>query len=157
VLILDLHMPGLSGSDVIRELRASGAETPIIVSSASVDKATEAAVRAVGANGFVPKPSPDFVVLDAIAKATGVALVDEAPHVLGAMETPRPTPAPSPEALRALPADLRARLTAAVRGAQAARIAEIGAEIASHDAAAAAFVRDMADQFRYGAILEALE
>jgi PAS domain S-box-containing protein len=154
LMILDLHMPGMSGLDVILEIRASGSSTPIIVSSASVDKRTEASVLAAGANAFLAKPSPDHVVLSEVARAIGVALVDEP-------ATPRPAntvPATlTPEVVMTIPRELRERLSDAARKAQPARLAELATELEQHDEGAAACVRELTEQFRYGGLIEALK
>lgn len=59
VAFLDLHMPRISGWDVLRELQRSPPPHPtprVVVLSATADTNAAAAVRAAGAAGFVSKP-----------------------------------------------------------------------------------------------------
>lgn len=60
VIVLDLMLPGVSGLDILRELRGdpATATTPVAVISAWSD--VEAHALEAGANQFVPKPfEPD--------------------------------------------------------------------------------------------------
>ena len=55
-LILDVHLPGMTGVDLQHQLRESGSELPIILISCQADEQTaERALRA-GAIGFFRKP-----------------------------------------------------------------------------------------------------
>ena len=56
VILLDAMMPNKSGVDALRELRASGDETPVLIISAHLDAQQPERMRAIGANGCVPKP-----------------------------------------------------------------------------------------------------
>jgi two-component system, LuxR family, response regulator FixJ len=68
-LVLDVRMPGLSGLDLQEELRARGAEIPVIVITGYGD--VPMAVRAMksGATEFLQKPVSDQVLLDHIQSA----------------------------------------------------------------------------------------
>ncbi|MGZ5374861.1 MAG: response regulator transcription factor [Solirubrobacterales bacterium] len=56
LVLLDAMMPGKSGIEALRELRASGDRTPVlIVSASSFADEPEQALQA-GADGCVPKP-----------------------------------------------------------------------------------------------------
>jgi len=64
--ILDLHMPGMTGIDVIRRLRAAGCPTKIMILSISrEDKPVIEALRA-GADAYLLKDGPARHLLDAI-------------------------------------------------------------------------------------------
>jgi DNA-binding NtrC family response regulator len=65
VVLLDLAMPGLSGFDVLKALRAEGATCDVVVLTAH--GSVEAAVQAIreGATDFLQKPA-DFGVLQAL-------------------------------------------------------------------------------------------
>jgi CheY-like chemotaxis protein len=56
--ILDIVMPGASGLDVVRELRAmpETEEVPILLLSASVNEADVERGLALGANAYLRKP-----------------------------------------------------------------------------------------------------
>jgi DNA-binding NarL/FixJ family response regulator len=64
--ILDLHMPGMTGIEVIRRLRAAGCPTKIMILSISrEDKPVIEALRA-GADAYLLKDGPARHLLDAI-------------------------------------------------------------------------------------------
>jgi len=64
LVLLDKHMPGMTGGEVIRTLRAEfGGEIPILILSG--DRVSESELRGLGADGAVQKP---FDVAALIAK-----------------------------------------------------------------------------------------
>lgn len=66
LLLLDLTMPGHSGSELIREIRASHAALPIlVVTMHNSPPIVRAALRA-GANGYVTKDSDPELLVDAM-------------------------------------------------------------------------------------------
>ncbi|MBP6691110.1 MAG: response regulator [Xanthomonadales bacterium] len=74
VVIVDLHMPGISGLDVIlqaRVMEAGRAQTPFIVLSADATAEARHACEAAGAASFLLKPVVVTKLLDAIANACG--------------------------------------------------------------------------------------
>ena len=54
--MLDLGLPGLSGLDVIRRLRAEGSAVPIIVLTSRADEAGKVEALDLGADDYVTKP-----------------------------------------------------------------------------------------------------
>jgi DNA-binding NarL/FixJ family response regulator len=64
--IVDMHMPGLTGCEVIRRLRAGGCTSKLIVLSISRDEATVQEALRAGANGYLLKDGPSRHLLDAI-------------------------------------------------------------------------------------------
>jgi len=68
VILLDLMLPGLSGYEVAKRLRASGDWTPILVVSAKDGEYDEADALDYGADDFLAKPF-SFVVLLARLRA----------------------------------------------------------------------------------------
>ncbi len=56
LILLDAMMPRKSGVDALRELRAAGDRTPILVISAHLDAQEPERMIALGADGCVPKP-----------------------------------------------------------------------------------------------------
>lgn len=59
IMLLDIHMPGMSGIDVVKQLRGSGGETrnlPVIALTADVYSRRPAEYVALGFNDFVSKP-----------------------------------------------------------------------------------------------------
>ena len=68
-LLLDLHMPGISGLELLRLLRGRGMKRPVIVISGRRDPAQDAEVWAAGASALLSKPFDDQQLLDLIAQA----------------------------------------------------------------------------------------
>ena len=56
LLILDLGLPGLSGFEVIRQMRQAGSATPIIVLSSRTDESGKVTALDMGADDYVTKP-----------------------------------------------------------------------------------------------------
>ena len=58
LVLMDIHLPGISGLDAIREIRrdAEIAGTPVIAVTASVMGNVREKIRAAGFDGFEPKP-----------------------------------------------------------------------------------------------------
>ena len=56
LILLDLSLPEVDGLEALRELRASGADMPIIVVSGYDDDTTRDQAQQAGANGYVTKP-----------------------------------------------------------------------------------------------------
>ena len=66
LVLLDLHLPGLSGVPALREWRRRFPAVPVVVISASEEQAAVLAAMAAGAAGFIPKSSPSDVMLSAL-------------------------------------------------------------------------------------------
>jgi DNA-binding response OmpR family regulator len=56
LILVDLRMPGLSGVDVCKRLRASGSSIPVIVLSAVGDEIDKVLLLEIGADDYVVKP-----------------------------------------------------------------------------------------------------
>src|SRR5271157_5050613 len=65
--ILDLNMPGISGIEVIRRLRASGCAVKLLILSISREEATVMEALRAGADAYLLKDGPSRHLLDAIA------------------------------------------------------------------------------------------
>jgi len=70
--IVDLHMPGVSGLDLLRELRVmeagGGKRTPVIVLTADVTPDAIQRCAQAGARAFLPKPLVAVRLLDTLAE-----------------------------------------------------------------------------------------
>lgn len=66
LVILDLNMPGSSGIDALKLWRNRHPDVPVVVLSSASDRATVLAAIGAGAAGFVPKSSPNDVMIGAI-------------------------------------------------------------------------------------------
>lgn len=56
ILLLDAMMPRKSGIDAVRELRAGGVETPVLIVSAHQDEMDAGAATDVEVSGYITKP-----------------------------------------------------------------------------------------------------
>jgi DNA-binding response OmpR family regulator len=56
ILLLDAMMPRKSGIDALRELRAAGVDTPVLIVSAHQDQMDAGAATDVEVSGYVTKP-----------------------------------------------------------------------------------------------------
>jgi DNA-binding NarL/FixJ family response regulator len=66
LVLLDLTLPGARGLDLLAELRRDRPLLPIVVLSATHDRATVGAAIAAGARGFIAKTASPEELLDAI-------------------------------------------------------------------------------------------
>lgn len=66
LVLLDLAVPGAHGLDLLAELRRTRPRLPIVVLSATHDRATVGAALAAGARGFIAKTANPVSMLDAV-------------------------------------------------------------------------------------------
>ena len=69
-LLLDLHMPGINGFDVLEAFRSRQIPVPVIVITAHDQPGAAERVRALGASAYLKKPVDRDALLSAIAAAT---------------------------------------------------------------------------------------
>src|SRR5262245_19896356 len=70
VALVDYHMPGLSGLDVIRGLRKAHEDVKVIVLTGDTDEAVMAGAIAEGAVGYITKHQAIREVVEAVRKAS---------------------------------------------------------------------------------------
>ena len=68
-ILLDLHMPEVSGFDVLETFQSSHNHTPVIVITAHDEAGTAERVRSLGAQGYLKKPVDRDALLSAINAA----------------------------------------------------------------------------------------
>ena len=68
LLLLDLHMPGGSGMEVIRRLQGADDAPPVVVLTAGVDDSSLMEARALGVRGMVLKNSDPAYLLECLDK-----------------------------------------------------------------------------------------
>ena len=68
-LILDVHLPGMSGIELLETMRRRGDMLPVIVISGRIDTTTRNRARAAGALAVVEKPYQVEEVLDLVRLA----------------------------------------------------------------------------------------
>lgn len=67
LVLLDLHLPGIDGTEVARQFRAQQDRPRLIIVSASVFGIESTNVAETGGDAFVPKPVDETILLAAIA------------------------------------------------------------------------------------------
>jgi FixJ family two-component response regulator len=70
-VVLDLHMPVMSGFDVQRKLRLSGETIPVVIVTGHDTPESESRAFREGAVAYLRKPVDDHEILDAVADAVG--------------------------------------------------------------------------------------
>ena len=68
-LVLDVHLPGMSGLDLLGQLRDERRSIPTVLVSARVDHNQRARGSALGALAFFPKPFSETALLNVIRAA----------------------------------------------------------------------------------------
>jgi two-component system response regulator MprA len=71
VLLLDAMMPRKSGIEALRELRAEGVDTPVLIVSAHQDEMDASAASGAEVSGYVTKPIDFEALFKRIAELTG--------------------------------------------------------------------------------------
>ena len=84
ILITDYKMPGMTGLELAREVRARGFSLPILLLSSDAGPSLEAAVAQLGHAGWLAKPFYIDGLRAAIERLVTAAKLDES-------ETPRPS------------------------------------------------------------------
>jgi two-component system, OmpR family, alkaline phosphatase synthesis response regulator PhoP len=70
ILLLDAMMPRKSGIDALRELRADGIDTPVLIVSAHQDEMDAGAATDVEVSGYITKPIDFERLFSRIAELT---------------------------------------------------------------------------------------
>jgi DNA-binding NarL/FixJ family response regulator len=68
LVILDLHMPGLSGSELVSAMRAAAPDARILVLTGSLERRTVRDVLAAGADGYVLKEDETEELVSALRR-----------------------------------------------------------------------------------------
>jgi DNA-binding response OmpR family regulator len=71
ILLLDAMMPGKSGIDALRELRAAGIESPVLIVSAHTEGDNGADHADLSIDGYISKPIDFDQLFAKIAELTG--------------------------------------------------------------------------------------
>ncbi|SNT43184.1 two-component system, LuxR family, response regulator FixJ [Tardiphaga sp. OK246] len=77
-VVSDIRMPGMSGLDLVRRLKADGVACPVIAITGHGDVALAVEAMKAGAADFIEKPFDDEALLSAIRSAMAAKLVDGA-------------------------------------------------------------------------------
>jgi FixJ family two-component response regulator len=68
-LVLDIHLPGMSGFDLYRRLALADNELPAIFITAHDEPAAREEAERLGARSYLPKPFSGRALLEAITRA----------------------------------------------------------------------------------------
>jgi two-component system cell cycle response regulator DivK len=66
LILMDIGLPGLSGLDAVRAIRATGSAVPIIAVSSRVMPGDKERALAAGCDDFMAKPIDDLVLVDMV-------------------------------------------------------------------------------------------
>jgi CheY-like chemotaxis protein len=64
VVLIDMHMPGMSGADVVHEIHTLAPSVPIIAMSAAITDEKEKQFLAAGCCACIPKPLDTLRMVD---------------------------------------------------------------------------------------------
>ena len=122
--ILDLHMPGMTGIEVVRKLRLAGCLAKSIILSISREEHTVLEALRAGADGYLLKDGPTRHLLDAMSfiRDGGVYV---SPLLRGAGMFARPEKSPSDDPVGRLSAREMEVFSYLVKGLRAKDIAEL--------------------------------
>ena len=68
-VVLDLHMPVMSGQELLRQIRRQSARLPVVIITAHDTAATRDECISAGAAAYLRKPLDDRLLLNAISAA----------------------------------------------------------------------------------------
>jgi CheY-like chemotaxis protein len=152
-------MPGISGLETVRRLRAGGSTAVIFAVTASGLADAETEARNAGVDDFVRKPYREADLLATIGERLGVRYIysssdqraDRAHAVAAAI------PSALSRALSGLPASLVDQLRDAAIQGRVKRLERLADEAGLYSESAAAEIRAFAADFRYEALVAALD
>lgn len=73
-LLLDVHMPEMTGREVLEEIRVASSKIPVVLMTGRYDVDFADRALAAGASAFLRKPFSDRELFDAIGEATGSSI-----------------------------------------------------------------------------------
>jgi two-component system response regulator CpxR len=85
LIVLDVMLPGLSGFEVLRQLRESGSNTPILMLTARGDDVDRIVGLEMGADDYLPKPfNPRELLarIKAVLRRTAEAAEEDVPELV---------------------------------------------------------------------------
>jgi CheY-like chemotaxis protein len=158
LILMDLRMPVMDGREATRRIKSSptGKETAIIVLTASSFEDGRKDMASMGVDGYIRKPFRESELFENLARCLNLKYVyaEEAADLLPQQSAAMA--APSVEALSHLPGSLVQDLRAAASAANLKSLLTLIGQVETHDAQAAAGLRELAARYDYEAILEVL-
>jgi CheY-like chemotaxis protein len=158
-ILMDVRMPGTSGLEAIRRLRALEPQrrVHIIAVSASAFEDDRGQALAVGASDFLGKPFRESELLEKLRAGLGIEYVYLAGTPREAAEPGGPDDAPAGPGRLLLPAKTVEQLRQAAASADYGRIIEILDAMAGTALEAATTLREIVERFDYPGLLDRIE
>jgi len=152
---MDVRLPMMSGLEVARCIRAldGGRSVTIVALTASAFTEQRQEVLAAGMDDFVRKPYQPREIFECMGRHLGARYL----YRDGSVPAGEPASALLPDALAALPPELRGNLKEALISLDVARIAGLIGQVSEQDAVLGTMLVRCADKFAYTAILNGLE
>jgi len=148
---MDMRMPGMSGYDAVRRIRASEAEwhrVPIIAVTASVFEDQRQEILELGVNGYIRKPFRVEELFEAIEGCLGVRYLYEEETAPASAAGTAPEGFPNE-----LPTELRQLMIDAAASADLDLLLELIARGEQLSPPFAARLRNLATAYRYDELL----
>ncbi|MBV1902510.1 MAG: response regulator [Marinosulfonomonas sp.] len=70
-LVIDVHMPGMNGLELIERLNDAGVGIPVVLISGNMDDATEKLARRLGVTHLLRKPVPGATLIKIVKGIVG--------------------------------------------------------------------------------------
>ena len=70
-IILDIHLAGMAGIELLSRLTRLGPRIPVVLVTASDSEVTRRAAMAAGCDAYLQKPFPSSLLMKALAEAVG--------------------------------------------------------------------------------------
>lgn len=121
LLVLDLGMPGVTGSRWIRALRDAHPDLHIIVMTANQDTHTRDAVLATGVEAYLLKQGETQTLLDAVNTLALKRAMPAAPRAPASGDAPPPSPTAPAESLTRREQQILALIATGATGTEVAR------------------------------------
>lgn len=86
-VVLDLHLPGMDGEQILERIRRMAEPVPVIIVTAHDTEVARARCLAAGAAAYLCKPLDDRLLLNAISAAIGKAAGGRT-QILSSKESP---------------------------------------------------------------------
>jgi signal transduction histidine kinase/response regulator of citrate/malate metabolism len=154
LICMDIRMPIMDGCEATRRIKAmpDGGRTPIIALTASAFEEDRNAIMASGCDGFVRKPIKEHELFDNIKQLLGVRFLYKDRTVESRKGAPL-----DPKALAQLPNGLKGRLLEAAQQLDSEEVEKVVAEIEIQSAPLADALREIASEFHFDIVVEAVQ
>ena len=70
-LVIDVHMPDMSGCELVEQLNSNGSSVPVILISGNIDAAIKGRAEKAGVTHFLEKPFSDHELINSIHQLVG--------------------------------------------------------------------------------------